>query len=521
MLALEKLDLAPSLSYLLYGGEEDDPWERPHSVRTFAHTGDISKAISHPLGRRPASEQEICDHTAMTCPSPSATALLDLSPPVQCASARPWCHAGSNETNPACHVVGAPPVNNIASFLAVRDGAWPHGRQASGADVAAVARGASLADVGVGIPVAVAWARALANGSALGTGACAADDRSPELACAARTWMRGAGAALEVVLLATVISPDLPSSTISAPAPCSFGLDSEHQRARVRLSGIPGSRGQRMRSNRDGALATLHFFCYQQGPPVKRDQRVHKGLGGYIKTALLLQTMLGRMPAKLFYLKLDADAVLSPPGLARFVDALARRMHPASLYYFGSAFLRDDCTTVNDRCRAFTFNRGTVVGARGMRLRDTPQFRKLEAELRSSDEIAYFGNRSSVLYAMGGCYGFSRPALNRLVASDGIRRVGKLQCTPRKCKHRGFAKHLGMHHHEDANVGLSAHINGITLLHHPCFAMGGQLPSFRSVPKSAAELTRMVCEEPIAIHPAKRSDRYLRWWHALTTLTRA
>jgi hypothetical protein len=43
--------------------------------------------------------------------------------------------------------------------------------------------------------------------------------------------------------------------------------------------------------------------------------------GGYLKTALLLQAMLGRMPAKLFYLKLDADAVLSPPGLAHFVDA--------------------------------------------------------------------------------------------------------------------------------------------------------------------------------------------------------
>ena len=118
--------------------------------------------------------------------------------------------------------------------------------------------------------------------------------------------------------IATVISPDLPSSTISAPAPCSFGLDGEHQRARVRLS---GSHGQRMRSNHDGALATLHFFCHQQGSPVKRDQRVHKGLGGYLKTALLLQAMLGRMPAKLFYLKLDADAVLSPPGLAHFVDA--------------------------------------------------------------------------------------------------------------------------------------------------------------------------------------------------------
>ena len=318
--------------------------------------------------------------------------------------------------------------------------------------------------------------------------------------------------------IATVISPDLPSSTISAPAPCSFGLDGEHQRARVRLS---GSHGQRMRSNHDGALATLHFFCHQQGSPVKRDQRVHKGLGGYLKTALLLQAMLGRMPAKLFYLKLDADAVLSPPGLAHFVDALARRMHPASLYYFGSAFMRDDCVTVNDRCRAFTFNRGIVVGARGMRLRDTPQFRTLEAELRSSDEIAYFGNRSSVIYAFGGCYGFSRPALNRLVASDGIRRVGKLQCTPRKCKHRGFAKHLGMHQWEDANVGLSAHINGITLLHHACFAMGAQLPSFRSVPKSTEELTRMVCEDPIAIHPVKRSDRYLRWWHALKTLTPA
>ena len=44
--------------------------------------------------------------------------------------------------------------------------------------------------------------------------------------------------------------------------------------------------------------------------------------GGYLKTALLLQAMLGRiLPAKLFYLKLDADAVLSPPGLAHFVDA--------------------------------------------------------------------------------------------------------------------------------------------------------------------------------------------------------
>ena len=60
--------------------------------------------------------------------------------------------------------------------------------------------------------------------------------------------------------------------------------------------------------------------------------------------------------------------------------------------------------------------------------------------------------RAAVTYAMGGAYGLSREAVARLVASRCMSRVGALSCPT--CK-RSIGT-VGMHHHEDANMGCAA-----------------------------------------------------------------
>ena len=61
------------------------------------------------------------------------------------------------------------------------------------------------------------------------------------------------------------------------------------------------------------------------------------------------------------------------------------------------------------------------------------------------------------MYAMGGVYGMSRPAVERLIRSKCQRKLAAIRC-------RGCARSVGgsgMHTHEDANLGLCMRLNQV------------------------------------------------------------
>ena len=93
-----------------------------------------------------------------------------------------------------------------------------------------------------------------------------------------------------------------------------------------------------------------------------------------------------------------------------------------------------------------------------------------------------------VKYALGGTYGFSHAAIERIVRTDCMMRVGKIKC--HSCK-RNVGTY-GMHHHEDANVGLCAFLNRIKLIQCECFRLMSHLRNSGN----GSALERVMSTEP-------------------------
>eukprot|EP00966_Prymnesium_polylepis_P319440 7375901-Prymnesium_polylepis.2 len=152
----------------------------------------------------------------------------------------------------------------------------------------------------------------------------------------------------------------------------------------------------------------------------------------------------------------------------------------------------------------------------------------------------------------------SHAALHALVQTDCMRRVGALACAPHKCvRSYGLHRKLGLHMHEDANVGLCMFLHRVRLLPCACFHMG---MSFLPLPKASAELLLLpaprsphgtlhsgtaaahprgggapplsirraiarqlrdgtpaapLCRRPLALHPVTSAADYLGWWRVL------
>jgi hypothetical protein len=180
-----------------------------------------------------------------------------------------------------------------------------------------------------------------------------------------------------------------------------------------------------------------------------------------------------------------------------------------------------------------------------MRLRDSIEWNALQRELMEP-QAGREANATPVTYAAGGSFGMSRPALRALVRSECMRKVGALTCYPMKCvRSFGLNRKLGLHMHEDANVGLCMHLHRALLLTCSCFQMGmatlplpkafrlsgaatsveagalaTALPSNMTGGALAAKFkdgtaTAPLCRQPLALHPLTTAVDYLGWWRAI------
>jgi hypothetical protein len=251
----------------------------------------------------------------------------------------------------------------------------------------------SMSDVAIGMPVAGSWISpsvepAAFDGSA-SSAALHACSRGDLLACARRTWMAGPlGRQLEVMLLADC-SPLCSRAAEQSATHLFDGLfgGSKKTGARAAAAATASSSssssfsaewrlaGCRAKSERVAQawefdtpfrfghvspwlkatpqLATLHMRCYWGQ---------YRGLGlSYQKTFVLLKAMLERVRPKRFYLKLDADALLRPPNLLRFLTFLHSQVDATSPLYFGSAFGTYNCTGHTDSCRSYRVRAACVA----------------------------------------------------------------------------------------------------------------------------------------------------------------
>ena len=421
-----------------------------------------------------------------------------------------------------------------------------------------------LADVAIGMPVSGKWLTADADHAsstleAALEAAATACAHGSVLACARHTWMASTGDALDVLLLADCL-PLCPDG--SAAAGCKLNTNSHELDSAFAFPTAPWTQPH-------ASLAKLEIRC---------SWIPYRGLvvRSWKKTELLFRSLLARFPRKAYYVKMDADAVLRPKNLLHFLRFLHRQIDPGSPVYFGSAFGTYNCTDdPSDNCRSFTFNKGEPsrtdrwgkAKKRGKRLRESPEWLALEKELlilnlgeerwRAQQLVE---NRTAIMYALGGVYGMSRPAAERLIRSKCQRKLAAIRC-------RGCARNVGgsgMHTHEDANLGLCMRLNQAQLVTCACFhlmtptkfgigtgfekwsdtshklsALLGELRegTMRREPlwshlqhtrqllakvmgafndDSAASMHRpALCLLPIALHPIKHADEYEPMYRAL------
>jgi len=412
--------------------------------------------------------------------------------------------------------------------------------------------------------------------------ACA---RGSVLACARHTWMAAAGPSLDVLLMADCLplcsnetsdSAHHGAAHDDAASAEGCGLNSHSWR---RHTAFPFATAAWLRPS--PSLASLQMRCFWTP---------YRGLGlSWQKTSALIDALLTHHPTKRYYLKVDADAVLRPANLLHFLRFLHREADPEAPVYFGSAFGTYNCTNdPSDNCRSFTFNKGSPLQTdrwgkathTRTRLRENRHWLALERELlqrnlgeagrRRQQEIE---NRTAVMYAMGGVYGMSRPAAERLARSQCQEKLAAIHCA--RCARNVAGK--GIHTHEDANIGLCMHLNQVRLVTCACFHLmapnrwgdGRTYDSWTDASKRLAtifselqtevrdgltggthryraprslwmqpRLTRKLlgrvmdafhdddgestsmhrlalCQHPIAVHPIKQAHEYVPMWKAL------
>ena len=423
-----------------------------------------------------------------------------------------------------------------------------------------------LADVAIGMPVSGMWLMADADSGASSDhasstleAAATACAHGSVLACARHTWMASTGDALDVLLLADC-RPLCPDG--SAAAGCKLNTNSHELDSAFAFPTAPWTQPH-------ASLAKLEIRC---------SWIPYRGLvvRSWKKTELLFRSLLARFPRKAYYLKMDADAVLRPKNLLHFLRFLHRQIDPGSPVYFGSAFGTYNCIDdPSDNCRSFTFNKGEPLQAdrwgkatrTRKRLRESQEWLELEKELLTLNlgEERWRGqqtveNRTAIMYALGGVYGMSRPAAERLIRSKCQEKLAAIRC--RACARNVMG--IGMHTHEDANLGLCMRLNQAQLVTCACFhlmtptifgkgtefhkwsdtspklsALLGELRegTMRREPlwlhpwrtrklvamvmeafndESVASMHRpALCQLPIALHPIKHADEYEPMYRAL------
>ena len=275
----------------------------------------------------------------------------------------------------------------------------------------------SFSNIGIGMPVAGACVtgKISAESSMDMRERCAAGER---LACARITWMAAAGPTADVLVLADCSK--LRCSTQECEQERKISYTPNKHNIWVPKDGKaaygPYIFDRASWLGTDAKLPSLHFQCYWGA---------YAGLGlSYRKTATLFRVLFEQFARKHIYLKVDADAIVRPGNLLRFLDALHRTTVPNSAFYFGSAFGTYACTGVGDQCRAFTFNKGfhgtkPVKGGKKpkIRLLESAEWNALQREMLTpaGDRVA---NQTAVKYALGGVYGMSGTALARLIQSN-------------------------------------------------------------------------------------------------------
>ena len=430
------------------------------------------------------------------------------------------------------------------------------------------------------------------------------------LACARHTW-QAAHPDLDVVALVDCIGYGRPAEEIAKlPLNESYDLHTPfHYRPAHWLA----------RST--APHLTLRCYWGPSGTTVR-------GWGGQRKTAALLRALRDVLPTKAFYVKIDEDTLLRPTHLLSFLTALHTAVHRESVLYFGSTISREQCS--NDRCKMFGFNtaesriaaklgscaRGeeillldggtmSAVRSRGhgggsggghaadahisssssprncsaivanmtedsrvasaVLLREDITWQALEASFLPKS-VRSVTRHQSVMGVAGGGYGLNRLALDRIVSTRCLMRVGELRCraparsmaTSRLSRCR-FRRGL-VHTYEDNAVGLCMHLIQARPVHceafrsyldsdaaavahgsvssgsnlgknhgttHSTSTTHGATKGTRAAGTSAAmnvssvsprnedRPTSALSRFPILLHPLKQPKLFMAWWRML------
>ena len=356
------------------------------------------------------------------------------------------------------------------------------------------------ADVGVGMNLAAASVAdpALDGSAQLDEMAACASGHS--LACARLTWMAAAGPSLQVLGLVDCMHFCGERSKYLLEDAMPFCSDLKHTKRTHGPFDNVIKRSALLRPQPH--LADLMLHCYW----VK-----YSGLGrSYLKTAVLIETLLARMPSKRFYMKLDADAMLRPDNLLEFLrrvshlderqplyfgsalgmpNCLHLRMHekgwiiPPKWRFRGRALTNTDCGHASDfreggfpRARRYDAGGGPAnhTGLKAklkQRVRDSSTWQALVGSIGQSSITGHGANVTRLqrlTYAYGGAYGFSQRAAEILVRTKCIQRLGHMECDAGRPCERQAGSH-GITTHEDVNVGLCMSLIGAPLLQCDCF----------------------------------------------------
>ena len=170
--------------------------------------------------------------------------------------------------------------------------------------------------------------------------------------------------------------------------------------------------------------------------------------GNFMVLAELLEYMYSSLPRHEFYLKVDADTIIVPLNLARFLKA------SPNVQYFGST----DVTYKN---------------------------------------VKVLGVKNRFNYIQGGFEGYSYRSIHTIVDKECIKQIGTPNCTTTDCLNK----------REDITAGACAFIHGIRLTHCKCFFPWGPCDINRP-----STCTDKVCANTISVHKLKRKDWYMKWW---------
>lgn len=187
----------------------------------------------------------------------------------------------------------------------------------------------------------------------------------------------------------------------------------------------------------------------------------------YLVLAELLRQLRVSLPSHDYYLKVDADTMTLPSNLLGFLRSLPRRLASEPLY-FGS----NEVSTKN--------------------------VRSAEVCQLHGDDYCH-----TINYAQGGAEGLSRLALERVVDTSCITRIGSTPCRRENA--------LCIHKAEDVTLGICMRALGVPFTRCPCFFAWGPCNIFETT-----SCHNKLCARPVTIHKLKRISWFDGWWEFLT-----